>query len=59
MSSILAGFIFVIVERGRWRRSEWLSRFWILLVRGEGRAPEITVAEFARFDELENMYFVG
>ena len=29
------------------------------IVRGEGRAPKITVAKSARFDELENIYFVG
>ena len=28
-------------------------------VRGEGRAPEITDTTSARFDELENIYFVG
>ena len=32
---------------------------WILLVRGEGRAPEIVITKSARFDELENIYFVG
>ena len=26
----------------------------LLLARGEGRAPEITVTKYARFDELEN-----
>ena len=28
-------------------------------VRGEGRAPEITVTKAARFDELDNISFVG
>ena len=32
---------------------------WRLLVRGEGRAPEITVTNPARFDDLENIFFVG
>ena len=29
------------------------------IVRGKGRAPEITVTKSARFDELEHVYFVG
>ena len=36
---------------------------WIVpgttVVRGEGRTPEINVTKSARFDELENMHFVG
>ena len=31
----------------------------LTIVRGQGRAPEVTATESARFDELENRYFVG
>ena len=31
---------------------------WILLVLGEGRAPELNITISARINELENIHFV-